>query len=51
MKRHMFIGLLALTLCLHAVEISNREDTFIEVEILVIEDTRIQIQMANGQAT
>jgi hypothetical protein len=47
----MFIGLLALTLCLHAVEISNREDTFIEVEILVIEDTRIQIQMANGQAT
>ena len=51
MKRHMFIGLLALTLCLHAVEISNREDTFIEVQILVIEDTRIQIQMANGQAT
>lgn len=47
----MFIGLLALTLYLHAVEISNREDTFIEVEILVIEDTRIQIQMANGQAT
>ena len=47
----MFIGLLALTLCLHAVEISNRAGNLIEVEILEIEDTRIQIQMANGQAT
>ena len=47
----MFIGLLALTLCLHAVEISNRAGNLIEVEILEIEDTRIQIQMTNGQAT
>ena len=47
----MFIGLLALTLCLHAVEISNRAGTLIEVEILEIEDTRIHIQMTNGQAT
>lgn len=52
MKRHLVVGLLVtMALTLHAVEISNREDTFIEVEILVIEDTRIQIQMANGQAT
>lgn len=47
----MFIGLLALTLCLHAVEISNRAGSLIEVEILEIEDTRIHIQMTNGQAT
>ncbi len=51
MKRHLFIGLFAITLSLHAVEISNRAGTLIEVEILEIEDTRIQIQMANGQAT
>lgn len=47
----MFIGLLALTLCLHAVEISNRAGSLIEVEILEIEDTRIHIQMTNGKAT
>ncbi|MEC8614827.1 MAG: hypothetical protein VXY17_05445 [Verrucomicrobiota bacterium] len=52
MKGHLLSGLLAITaLCLHAVEISNREGVIIEVEILVIDNTRIQIQMANGQVT
>ena len=52
MKGLLLTGLLAITtLCLHAVEISNREGIIIEVEILVIDDTRIQIQMANGQST
>ena len=52
MKGPFFTGLLAITtLCLHAVEISNREGIIIKVEILVIDDTRIQIQMANGQTT
>ena len=52
MKGPLFTGLLAITnLYLHAVEISNREGIFIEVEILVIDVTRIQIQMANGQTT
>ena len=52
MKGLLLTGLWAIpTLCLHAVEISNREGIIIEVEILVIDDTRIQIQMANGQST
>ena len=52
MKGLLLTGLLAITtLCLYAVEISNREGIIIEVEILVIDDTRIQIQMANGQTT
>ena len=50
MKVLFLTGLLAITtLCLQAVEISNREGIIIEVEILIIDDTRIQIQMANGQ--
>ncbi|MDQ8207577.1 hypothetical protein QEH52_08655 [Coraliomargarita sp. SDUM461003] len=36
---------------LHAIEISNKAGTTIEVELLSIEATRIQIQMANGQTT
>jgi hypothetical protein len=34
--------------CLSAVEISNREGTVIEVDILAIEDSRIEIRLANG---
>ena len=52
MKRHLLIGLLVLlTTCLDALEISNREGTVIEVDLLAIEATRIQIRMANGQET
>ncbi|MGZ0706813.1 hypothetical protein ACWPKO_00570 [Coraliomargarita sp. W4R53] len=49
------IRLLSLALAylssLHAVEISNRTGTIIEVELLTIEASRIQIQMPNGQET
>jgi hypothetical protein len=52
MRRLLLIGLLTIiTLCLHAVEISNRAGTLIDVEILTIEATRIHIQMADGQTT
>jgi len=36
---------------MHAVEISNREGTAIEVQILKIEESRIQIRMTSGQET
>jgi len=36
---------------LHAVEITNREGTVIEVDLLAIEATRIHIRMSNGQET
>jgi hypothetical protein len=49
-RRLLLIGLLTIiTLCLQAVEISNRSGTLIDVGILTIEDTRIHIQMADGQ--
>lgn len=47
----MFLSLLLAINSLSAVQISDRDGREIEVEILQVEDARIEIRMANGQTT
>lgn len=47
----IFLSLLLTINSLSAIQISDREGNVIEVEILQVEDTRIEIRMANDQTT
>lgn len=49
--RNLFIALSLLINSLSAVQISDRDGRVIDVEIIQIEDARIEIRMANGQTT
>ncbi len=49
--RNLFIALFLFMNSLSAVQISDRDGRVIDVEIIQIEDARIEIRMANGQTT